>query len=66
MQYENTEKYPLLLGSVQVHLYDVIQVSIKVIFFTMVSHCPVGVCCYNLSVSDGLFLVYYLPANSYA
>uniref|UniRef100_A0A7N5K5L0 C2 calcium dependent domain containing 6 n=1 Tax=Ailuropoda melanoleuca TaxID=9646 RepID=A0A7N5K5L0_AILME len=25
MQYENTEKYPLLLGSVQVHLYDVIQ-----------------------------------------
>ncbi|XP_058405584.1 cation channel sperm-associated targeting subunit tau [Diceros bicornis minor] len=25
MQYDNTEKYPLLLGSVQVHLYEVIQ-----------------------------------------
>ncbi|XP_006748187.1 C2 calcium-dependent domain-containing protein 6 [Leptonychotes weddellii] len=25
MQYKNTEKYPLFLGSVQVHLYDVIQ-----------------------------------------
>uniref|UniRef100_A0A8C9JY52 Cation channel sperm-associated targeting subunit tau C2 domain-containing protein n=1 Tax=Panthera tigris altaica TaxID=74533 RepID=A0A8C9JY52_PANTA len=25
MKYDNTEKYPFLLGSVQVHLYDVIQ-----------------------------------------
>lgn len=32
MKYDNTEKYPFLLGSVQVHLYEVIQVCIKVIF----------------------------------
>lgn len=32
MQNVNKEKYPLLLGSVQVHLYEVIQVCIKIIF----------------------------------
>lgn len=32
MQNVNKEKYPLLLGNVQVHLYEVIQVCIKIIF----------------------------------
>ncbi|XP_042851001.1 C2 calcium-dependent domain-containing protein 6 isoform X2 [Panthera tigris] len=30
MKYDNTEKYPFLLGSVQVHLYDVIQFICRV------------------------------------
>ena len=32
MQHDNTKKYLLLLGSVQVHLYEVIQVCIKSFF----------------------------------
>ena len=32
MQHDSTKKYLLLLGSVQVHLYEVIQVCIKSFF----------------------------------
>uniref|UniRef100_A0A2K6FPS6 C2 domain-containing protein n=1 Tax=Propithecus coquereli TaxID=379532 RepID=A0A2K6FPS6_PROCO len=35
MHYDNIKNCPLLLGSVQIHLYEVIQVCIKIIFFTL-------------------------------
>uniref|UniRef100_A0A8C0QUM6 Cation channel sperm-associated targeting subunit tau C2 domain-containing protein n=1 Tax=Canis lupus dingo TaxID=286419 RepID=A0A8C0QUM6_CANLU len=41
MQYDKIEKYPLLLGSIQVHLYEVIQVCIQIIFTTLLSRYPV-------------------------
>ena len=65
MQYDKIEKYPLLLGSIQVHLYEVIQVCIQIIFTTLLSRYPVCWWWY-LSVSDRLLLVYFLLSNSYA
>lgn len=66
IQYDNTEKRAFLLGSVQVHLYEVIQVCIND-FFHLGIMLPVGCpvcCCDLLYLTD--FFVYHLPSNSCA
>ena len=51
MQCDNENKYNLMLGSVQIHLYEIIQVCIKIIFY-LASHYPVGADCSGLSIPD--------------
>lgn len=48
MQHDSKEKYPLFLGSSELHLYEVIQVCIQGPFINLIPHNPVVVCCDDL------------------
>lgn len=65
MKYDNTEKYPLLLGSVKVHLYEVIQVCIKVIFSSWYHIVQlVFVVIIYLYLMDSLWFIIYLQTRA--